>query len=423
AVAYLSEPPDNLNIKSNIHAFGSAEHQFSTAEVAQTEGNKNDSISAMTEMSAVRDDITDFIDTEEEPEFILTLVEISPDSVECNNIPAALAHGSGELLPPPILFTSDNMDSLELTRDKSVGSIQASVEESVASVTDPTEIELHPSSSEQLVDLGLTPWKNWKRSSISIEGSSASEKIRHTVPIEEHLESSDKGTSLNLQYISRKDAELQVEEKEQLQSSLNVGTALLGETDSEAELVSRMPGAGKAETNKEQRLSVAYSSEQSEQVRNTEALSKTSLPRYRDFWGYFDNFINLLHFLTLILIVFNMSYQRSLGFLPLICKINTDEEIAAKENNKPPQKTCTLIFENTPECPASTSKDSNTEIQEYSSLPTTMLSPSKYESGNCSSVQVLPEEEGSAKEQEKEEQIRISEYFFSDIFMEVDDSE
>lgn len=74
--------------------------------------------------------------------------------------------------------------------------------------------------------------------------------------------------------------ELQVEEKEQPQSSLNVGTALLGETDSEAELVSRMPGAGKTETKKEQRLCVAYSSEQSDQVRNTEALPKTSLPRY-----------------------------------------------------------------------------------------------------------------------------------------------
>ncbi|XP_032070346.1 transcription factor TFIIIB component B'' homolog isoform X2 [Thamnophis elegans] len=387
--ACLSEPPDKLNITSNIYAFESAEHQFSTAEVAQTEGNKNDTISAMTEMSAVRSDITDFVDAEEEPGFILTLVEISPDSMEYNGVPAMLSHGSGELLPPPILFTSDNMDSLELRRDESVGSTQAPVEESAALVTDPTERELHPSSSEQTVNLGLTSWKNWKRSSTSIEGGSVSEKIRHTVPIEEHLESSDKGTSLKLPYISRKDVELPVEEKEQPASSLNVGIALLGETDSEAELVSRRPGA---ETNKEQTLCVAYSSEQSDQVRNTEALPKTSLPR-------------------------------SLGFLSLICKINTDEEIAAKENNKPPQKACMLISENTTECPASTSKDNNTEIQEYSSLPTTMLSPSKYESGSCSSVQVLPEEEVSVKEQEKEEPISISEYFFSDIFMEVDDSE
>lgn len=74
--------------------------------------------------------------------------------------------------------------------------------------------------------------------------------------------------------------ELQVEEKEQPQSSLNVGTVFLGETDSEAGIVSRMPGARKAETNKEQRFCVAYSSEQSDQVRNTDALPKTSLPRY-----------------------------------------------------------------------------------------------------------------------------------------------
>ncbi|XP_013918867.1 PREDICTED: uncharacterized protein LOC106546509 isoform X2 [Thamnophis sirtalis] len=116
--ACLSEPPDKLNIKSNIYAFESAEHQFSTAEVAQTEGNKNDTISAMTEMSAVRSDITDFVDAEEEPGFILTLVEITPDSMEYNGVPAVLSHGSGELLPPPILFTSDNMDSLELRRDE-----------------------------------------------------------------------------------------------------------------------------------------------------------------------------------------------------------------------------------------------------------------------------------------------------------------
>ncbi|KAL7988937.1 hypothetical protein Chor_007856, partial [Crotalus horridus] len=395
AVACLSELPDNLNIKSNVHAFGSAEHQFSTAEVAQTEGNKNASISVMTEMSTVSGDITDFVDAEEEPEFILTLVEISPDSVECNSVPAALSHGSGELLPPPILFTSDNMDSLELTRDVSVGSIQASVEENAASVTDPTGRELHPSSSEQLVDLDLASWKNRKRSSVSIEGSSVSEKTSHTAPIEEYLESSDKGTSHKLQYTPRKAAELQVEEKEQPQSSLNVGTVLLGETDSEAGTVSRTPGAGKPETNKEQRFCVAYSSEQSDQVRNTDALPKTSLPR---------------------------SYQRSLGFLSLICKINPDE-VAAKENSKPLQKTCTSVSENTTECPASTFKDNNKEIQEYSSLPTTLLSPSKYESGSCSSAQVLPEEEGLAKEQEKEESIKISEYFFSDIFMEVDDSE
>ncbi|XP_025033535.1 transcription factor TFIIIB component B'' homolog isoform X2 [Python bivittatus] len=385
AVACLSELPDNLSIKSN----GSAEHQFSTAEVTQTEGNENASVSAMTEMSA---------DAEEEPKFILTLVEISADSVECSSGPAALPHGSEELLPAPILFTSDNMDSLELTRDESVGSITASVEESAASVKDSTERGLQTASSEDLTDLDLTSWKNPKRSSITLEGSSVSEKIRPTAPIEEHLESSDKGTSDKLQHISRTAAELQAEEGEQ--PSLNSGAVFLDEAASEAGLMSGTLGAGQAETCKEQRLFVdSYSSVQSDQAGNGEVLSKTLLPR---------------------------SYQRSLGFLPLICKINADEEVTAKENNKSLQKTCTLISENTAECPASTSKDNNREIQEYSSLPSTMLSPPKYESGSCSNVQVFPElseEEGSAKEQEKEEPTRISEYFFSDIFMEVDDSE
>ncbi|XP_063149216.1 transcription factor TFIIIB component B'' homolog [Candoia aspera] len=399
AIACLPELPDNLNIKSNIHTLGSAEHQFPTAEVAHAEGNKNASISAMAEMSAVSGGVTDFVDAEDEPKFILTLVEISADSVECTGVPAVLPHSSEELLPAPILFTSDNMDSLELTRDESVGSITASVEESAASVKDSTERGLETASSEQLTDLGLTSWENLKRSSITLEGSSVSEKIRLTAPIEEHLENTDKGTSPKLQYIPRKASELQAEEREPPQPSLNIGTVLLDEAASEAGLVSGMLGAGKAETGKEQRLFVdTHSSVQSDQVGNGDVLSKTPLPR---------------------------SYQRSLGFLPLICKINADEEVAAKENNKSFQKTCTLISENTAECPASASKD-NREIQEYGSHPSTMLSPSKYESGSCSTVQVFPklsEEEGSVKEQEKEEPMGISEYFFSDIFMEVDDSE
>ncbi|KAK9408445.1 CoA carboxyltransferase N-terminal domain-containing protein [Crotalus adamanteus] len=88
--------------------------------------------------------------------------------------------------------TADLENSSQETRICSVGSIQASVEENAASVTDPTGRELHPSSSEQLVDLGLASWKNRKRSSVSIEGSSVSEKTSHTAPIEEYLESSDK---------------------------------------------------------------------------------------------------------------------------------------------------------------------------------------------------------------------------------------
>lgn len=52
--------------------------------------------------------------TEEEPTFILTLVEIPADSEDCRGVPGSLEQTPADLLPAPVLFTSPNTDAVEL---------------------------------------------------------------------------------------------------------------------------------------------------------------------------------------------------------------------------------------------------------------------------------------------------------------------
>ncbi|KAH0628047.1 hypothetical protein JD844_008717 [Phrynosoma platyrhinos] len=302
---------------NNVQVSSPVEHQLSPGEVAQVGISKYSSISANTNMTSVTGDIREHPTTEEEPTFILTLVEIPNDSEDCRDIPTSLPQTAAELLPAPVFFTP--------------------------------------------CDTGLAEPEREDRS----------------VP------------------------ELHVGEKEQPQSSGNVWAMLFDKAASTDKQVSRTLHAGKAERTEKQRHFVdTCKSLQSEQVGNTAVLPKTPLSR---------------------------SYQRSLGFLPLICKNNnTDEEETTKGNKDSFQKTHEVISESAAKCPVSP-QDKKEEIQENSSLPSAVPLPSKCEGESCSTVKVFSElldREGSSKEQEKEEEpTKISEYFFSDIFMEVDDSE
>lgn len=56
-------------------------------------------------------------EAEEEQTFILTLVEISADSASCSGHSPPLQHSSEELLLTPVLFTPDNTEPVELTRE------------------------------------------------------------------------------------------------------------------------------------------------------------------------------------------------------------------------------------------------------------------------------------------------------------------
>ncbi|XP_062983985.1 transcription factor TFIIIB component B'' homolog [Elgaria multicarinata webbii] len=411
-----NDPNGNINVQASdpIECL-----QLSTVEVAQTEASKYSSISATTEMTAVSSGSSKEHPDVEEPTFILTLVEISADPADCSIAPPSLLQTSEELLPAPVFLTPDNIDSVELTRAHSIGSVTAAAPDNTRE-----RRGLQVASSKHLGDLGSTSWKNLKRCTAAFKGSGDPPEKKKTLSTGENLESFEKETSLKRKCIPRKAAEtppeklniskkkisstyrpvtetteLQAEEREQ--SSLNLGAKLLDEAASTSEQVSRTLHAGKAETSEKQRNFVdTCKSVQSEQVGSAVVLPKPPPAR---------------------------SYQRSLGFLPLICKNNTDEVVATKGNKQSHQQTHKMVSENTVGCPTLFSRNNSEESQEGNSFPSTISSPSKCENEGSSTIKVfseLSEHEGSSKEQEKEEEpTRISEYFFSDIFMEVDDSE
>ncbi|XP_044302364.1 transcription factor TFIIIB component B'' homolog isoform X3 [Varanus komodoensis] len=418
----LFESPDYPNRSTNVQTSGPVEHQLSTVEIVQSEASKYSSISATTEMTAVNGDNKDYPDTEEEPTFILTLVEISPDTGDCSGLPAAVPQSSEQLLPPPVFLTPNNMNSVQLAKAESIGSITASVEENAFSIGNTGEKGVLQEASIQQADLDSVSCKNLKRCAAVLEESGdPPKKKKSPVSAEKNLESSDKEISHELKCIPRKATEksstskkkisstskpvsetavLQVEKR--AQPSLNLGPVLLDEAARTNEQESRTLHEGKAKISGERRNFVdTCKSVQSEQVGSPSGLPKSLLSR---------------------------SYQRTLGFLPLICKNNNFDEEVTEEDKQSLQKTDTVLSENTTECPNLTSKDNNEEIPENNSFPSTNSLPSKCENGASSTtVQIfsdLPENKGSSKEQEKEEEpTKISEYFFSDIFMEVDDSE
>nr|XP_060617678.1 transcription factor TFIIIB component B'' homolog [Anolis sagrei ordinatus] len=419
------KPPYDSNTSISLQVSRSVEHHLSPAKVAEVGRSSYSGVSTITNMTAESDSIGEHTPAEEEPTFILTLVEIPNDSEHCSGIPPSLPQASEELLPAPVFFTPSGPDTQAPEREDTLGTITANAEENAVIIENSTEKpRLQTASTERLADLNSSSWKNWKRCAIALEGSdSRSGKKRSPSSSVQDIEMSNKASSHKLRSISKKPAEktsekwnlskktisstsrlvpaLHVGKKEQSQSPLTVWASLFDEAAGTDKQVSRTCQAGKAEKNEKQRNSVdSCKSLQSEQVGSTAIPPKTPLSR---------------------------SYQRSLGFLPLICKNNNaDEEEISKVKKEPFQKTQEVISERAAECPVSP-KDQKEEIQENSTLPPTVPLSSKFE-GRCSStVQVLSElsdSKSSSPEQEKEEEpTRISEYFFNDIFMEVDDSE
>ncbi|XP_053150853.1 transcription factor TFIIIB component B'' homolog isoform X2 [Hemicordylus capensis] len=404
----------NVQLPENI----SVEHDLRTIEVMQTEESKHSSISATTEITAVvSGGIKEYLKAEE-PTFILTLVEIPADAGDCSAVSTSLQSTSQELLPASLFLMPDNTESVELTREDR--STTAIVEENAASMNTASQTGgLQATPPEHLADPGSVSWKNKKRK--DFEGSSNPLKKRKAHSAEQSLKSSNKETSLKLRCIPRKTAEkrsdklntlekknssasssvhetteLQVEERELPQSSLNLGSVLLDEAASTDEHMSRTLHVRKAETSKGQRSFVKTCTlVQSEQV-GSRIPPKMPLSR---------------------------PTQRSLRFSPLICKTNsTDEEGTNKANKQILQKPHPTVSKSTAECPTLSPRDRE-ETQGNGSYLSTISLPSN-SSSSTAFFSELSENEGSTKEQEHEEEpTKISEYFFSDIFMEVDDSE
>ncbi|XP_015269450.1 PREDICTED: transcription factor TFIIIB component B'' homolog [Gekko japonicus] len=416
-----SELPNDSNTKINVElpeqSSDPVEHHLST-EVAQNEESQYSGSSGITEMTT---DVKECPAVEEEQTVILTLVEIAADSQDCSGASASLQQASEEPLPAPVFFTSDSMELVELTREDSSGSIKASTEENTVSVANITEIgELQTTSAEKPADGGST-LKERKRHALDLEGSGGPPKKKKNSS-GESLKRSNKAVSLKSISIANKTAgksseklnilkkkqnsttsrsvpepteSHMMEEKEKPQSSL-----LLGVPHDTDEQVPRTLYSGKAEISEGQRsFTDNYKPVRSGQTGSTAVFPK--IPSSRP-------------------------YQRSLGFLPLICKTNT-EEVTTKGNKQSLKKSCTDVSKSTLERPTSSSRNKKEDIQGDSSFPSTVSASSKCENVSSSTIQVcseLCENESSSKEQGKDEEpTMISEYFFRDIFMEVDDSE
>ncbi|XP_060091762.1 transcription factor TFIIIB component B'' homolog [Heteronotia binoei] len=412
--------PNDSNSKINVEFHEKSpdhvEHHFSI-EAAQNEERKHSDSSAIMEMTTVGAGVKECSAEEEEQTIILTLVEISADSQDCSGASASLQQASEELLPAPVFFTSDSMELVELTREDSSGSIKAAAEENTVSMANITEIgQLQTTSAEKSADCGSTALKDRKRHALDLERS-GSPPEKKKLSAGESLKCSNKEALLKSSSITKKPAGKNseklsilkkqnsttfrsvpepteshaVEEKEKPQASLLPGVP--PDTD---EQVSRTLCSGKGETSEEQRrFADIYKPVRSGQTESTVVLPKISSSR---------------------------PYQRSLGFLPLICKTST-EEVTTQGNKQSLKKSCTDVSKSTLE-PTLFSKNNKKDIQGNRSFPSTV---SKCENVSSSTIQVcsqLYENENSSKDQEKDEEpTRISEYFFRDIFMEVDDSE
>nr|XP_056703938.1 transcription factor TFIIIB component B'' homolog [Euleptes europaea] len=409
--AWPSELPNDSNSRINVELpekdSDSVEHHLSS-EVRQAEESKHSGSSAITEMTTVSAGVKECPVVEEEQTIILTLVEISADSQDCCGMSA-----SEELLPAPVFFTSDNMVPVELTREDSSGSVRAAAEENTVSMVNITGIGgLQTTPAEKPADCGSTSLKDRKRHAVDLEGSSDSPE-KKKLSTGESLKCLNQEVSLKSHSIARKTAERSseklsiskkqtsatsrlvpepteshtIEEKEKTLSSLRLGVP-----PDEDEQVSRTLYSGKAGTSEEQRSIVdIYKPVRSRQIGSTAVLPRKPSSR---------------------------PYQRSLGFLPLICKTNTEEGNKQKKPHKD-------VSKSTLERPILSSKNKE-DIQRNSSFPLAVSASSNCENVSSSAIQVSSEqcENESSKQQEKsEEPTKISEYFFRDIFMEVDDSE
>ncbi|XP_048359093.1 transcription factor TFIIIB component B'' homolog isoform X3 [Sphaerodactylus townsendi] len=414
--AWLFELPDNSNTKINElpeKKSDPVEHHL-PPEVAQVEESKHSGHSAATEIT-VSAGVKECPVVEEEQTIVLTLVEIPADSQDCSSVSA-----SEELLPAPVFFISDNMELVELTKEDSSGSVKAAAEENTVSVANVTEIgELQTTLVEKPADCGSTSLKDQKRRALGLEGSGGPPKKKKRSS-GESLKCSNQEVLLKSSSIAQKTAEKSseklniskernsatsrsvpepteshiMEEKEKRQTSLRLGVP--PDTD---EPMSRTLCSGKAKTSEKHRSFVdIYKPVRSGQIRSTAVLQKKPSSR---------------------------PYQRSLGFLPLICKTST-EEVTTKGNRRSLKKPHVDVSKSTLECPTLSTKNKE-DMQGNSSFPSMVSSSSKCENVSLSAVQVCSEqcenERSSKKHGKDEEPTRISEYFFRDIFMEVDDSE
>ncbi|NXI70244.1 BDP1 factor, partial [Anseranas semipalmata] len=404
-----------------------AEHSLCTINFAQNETCAQDchqNCVSSTEETSVEND--DHRCPDEEQTFILTLVEIPADSKEFD-ASALLEQTSEPLLPAPILISPVNANETSVTEVESTGSLTTAADEFDASLNSNMETKLLQRASVEPVlnrvqtaqkrsaaelaenDLPLakkalstvvegnfeSPCKGYSTKSTNVPKTASGNPFQKT-------EASAKKKVLSSLLVSESMSLRPLGERSQRETLENLGKALFENSASsqEEEVMSSLTSSRKAEISGQGKLGDVHEPAQLETSGSLTESSKTPLLR---------------------------GGRKPLGFLSLICKKSSSESAEDIKGNRGKIQKPRIV---TPKRSLKKTTPSSKDGRESCSLPSTSTSSVEYEDVTADAVVTVPGNKPSqkpplcAKDQKKEEEpTRISEYFFSDIFMEVDDSE
>ncbi|XP_049650977.1 transcription factor TFIIIB component B'' homolog isoform X6 [Accipiter gentilis] len=403
------------------------EHNIYTINFTQNEACAQDSqkqcVSSTEETSVVNNDHRS---PEEEQTFILTLVEIPADSKEFD-ASDLLEQTPEPLLPAPIFISPISTCETSMTAVESTGSLTTAADEIAAPLKSSIKTKQLESASVESVPNSQTTQKR-SAAELEVNDFPPAKKTLSTVTVEGNLETTYKGYSIkstNAPMIasgnpfqktqaSAKEKEVNsvlvpesmspLAERSQLQTLENLGKAQLENSASkqEEEVMSRLASSRKAEISGQGKQGDAHESGQLEHTGSlASSSSKTPLLR---------------------------GGRKPLGFLSLICKKSSSESAEDAKGNRGKIHKPRIV---TPRLSLKKPSPSSKDDRESCFLPSTSASSSVEDKNVAADAAVtVPSNKPSekpplcAKDQEKEEEpTRISEYFFSDIFMEVDDSE
>ncbi|XP_030824175.1 transcription factor TFIIIB component B'' homolog isoform X2 [Camarhynchus parvulus] len=399
------------------------EHHICTVSFTQNEACTQDAqrhcISSREETSVVNDDRRC---PEEEQTFILTLVEIPAGSKEFD-ASAMVEQTSEPVLPAPILISPINASETTVTEVESIGSLTTAA----GKVAGPLNSSMETKQLESAVDPvpKLQTAQKWLAAELEEHDFPPSKKTPSTVTVENNLETTYKGYSIKSTDVpvvtsgnpfqktesSAKEKVLtsvlvsesisQRAERSQLETSESLGKAPLenAASEMEEEVMSRLTSNRRVEISGQGKQENMHESAQLEQSRSSASSSKTPLLR---------------------------GGRKPLGFLSLICKKSNSESAEDTKGNRGKIQKPRIV---TPKRSLTKPTPSTKDERESCSFPSTSSSV-EHEHVAADATVMVPSNNSSekpplcAKDQEKEgEPTRISEYFFSDIFMEVDDSE
>ncbi|NWJ03793.1 BDP1 factor, partial [Crypturellus undulatus] len=410
------------------HNATTAEHSLYTINLTQNEGCIQDFQQQYTsnteETSVVNDNHSRC--PEEEQTFILTLVEIPADSREYDDASVLLEQTSEPLLPAPILISPVSASGTSMTGVESIGSLTTAVDELATSLDRKMETkQLQSAPGEPMPKLVQTAKK---RSAVELgEDDFPPAKKTLSTSAEDGLESTSKdystkstnsprkaagnllekaGASVNTEVLTSafvSASESLLVGRSQSETLQDSGAASPGNSTSrqDEEGVSRLNSDRKAEISGPSKPGDVDESAQLEHTGSVAASSKPPLLRVG---------------------------RKPLGFLSLICKKSSSESAEDTKGNRGKIQKPRIV---TPKRSLKKPTVSSEGGREFCALPSVSTS-SPVECENTAAdaafeipVKKQPEKPSlQAKEQEKEEApTRISEYFFSDIFMEVDDPE